>query len=72
MRQLGVSYRTPWLHQQKIGCVIAEADEQQVPKAEAPGDAYLGDGRPGVGRCGSPMKVPFVAAASLSATGCPL
>ena len=73
MRQLGVTYRTAWLLQQKIRSVMAQADESHRLCGDVQvDDAYLGGERPGVGGRGSPNKVPFVAAVSLNAQGHPL
>jgi transposase-like protein len=73
MRQLGVTYRTAWLLQQKVRSVMAQADESHRLCGDVQvDDAYLGGERPGVGGRGSPNKVPFVAAVSLTPDGRPL
>ena len=73
MRQLGVSYRTAWLVQQKIRCVMAQADQAHRLQGEVQvDDAYLGGEHPGAGGRGSPNKVPIIAAVSLNRQGHPL
>jgi len=73
MRDLGVSYRTAWLVNQKIMLTMARRDAAQPLRGDVQvDDAYLGGERPGAGGRGSPNKVPFVAAVSLSARGHPL
>jgi hypothetical protein len=73
-RQLGVSYPTAWLIQQKLMQAMAERDTQYRLNGQVlVDDAYLGGERAGgkAGR-GSENKVPFVAAVSLNAEGHPL
>jgi len=73
-RQLGVSYPTAWLIQQKLMQTMVERDAQyQLCGDVQVDDAYLGGELAGgkAGR-GSENKVPFVAAISLSAEGRPL
>lgn len=73
MRQLGVSYRTAWLVNQKIMLTMARCDAAQPLEGDVQvDDAYLGGERPGVGGRGSPNKVPFVAAVSLNERGHPM
>jgi hypothetical protein len=73
MRDLGVSYRTAWLVNQKIMLTMAQCDAARPLRGDVQvDDAYLGGERPGTGGRGSPNKVPFVAAVSLSARGHPL
>ena len=73
MRDLGVSYRTAWLVNHKIMLTMARCDAAQPLRGDVQvDDAYLGGERPGTGGRGSPNKVPFVAAVSLSARGHPL
>jgi hypothetical protein len=72
-RQLGVSYPTAWLIQQKLMQAMVERDTQYTLNGDVQvDDAYLGGELVGdkVGR-GSENKVPFVAAISLSAEGRP-
>ncbi len=74
MRQLGVSYPTAWLIQQKLMQAMAERDALYKLSGDVQvDDAYLGGELAGgkAGR-GSENKVPFVAAISLSAEGHPL
>lgn len=74
MRQLGVSYPTAWLIQQKLMQAMAERDALYTLSGDVQvDDAYLGGELTGgkAGR-GSENKVPFVAAISLSAEGHPL
>lgn len=74
MRQLGVSYPTAWLLQQKINRAMAEQDRTHLLSGEVQiDDAYLGGERRGgkAGR-GSENKVPFVAAVSVNEAGHPL
>lgn len=73
-RQLGVSYPTAWLLQQKLMQAMAERDSRHTLDGDVQvDDAYLGGELPGgkAGR-GSENKVPFVAAVSLNAEGHPL
>jgi hypothetical protein len=73
-RQLGVSYPTAWLIQQKRMQAMAERDAQYTLSGQIQiDDAYLGGERIGgkAGR-GSENKTPFVAAVSLNAEGHPL
>lgn len=73
-RQLGVSYPTAWLLQQKLMQTMSERDAQYPLNGQVQvDDAYLGGERTGgkAGR-GSENKVPFVAAVSLDAEGRPL
>jgi len=73
-RQLGVSYPTAWLIQQKLMQAMVERDTQYTLSGDVQvDDAYLGGELAGgkAGR-GSENKVPFVAAISLSAEGRPL
>ncbi|MDP2179231.1 IS1595 family transposase [Methylicorpusculum sp.] len=73
-RQLGVSYPTAWLIQQKLMQAMAERDALYTLSGNVQvDDAYLGGELTGgkAGR-GSENKVPFVAALSLSAEGHPL
>jgi len=73
-RQLGVSYPTAWLIQQKLMQTMVERDAQYTLCGHVQvDDAYLGGELAGgkAGR-GSENKVPFVAAISLSAEGRPL
>jgi len=73
-RQLGVSYPTAWLIQQKLMQAMVERNAQYTLQGEVQvDDAYLGGELTGgkSGR-GSENKVPFVAAISLSAEGHPL
>ena len=73
-RQLGVSYPTAWLVQQKLMQAMIERDAQYTLSGDVQvDDAYLGGELAGgkAGR-GSENKVPFVAAISLSAEGRPL
>src|SRR5664279_5654922 len=73
-RQLGVSYPTAWLIQQKLMQAMVERDAQYTLSGDVQvDDAYLGGELVGgkAGR-GSENKVPFVAAISLSAEGRPL
>ena len=73
-RQLGLSYPTAWLVQQKLMQAMVERDAQYTLSGDVQvDDAYLGGELAGgkAGR-GSENKVPFVAAISLSAEGRPL
>lgn len=73
-RQLGVSYPTAWLVQQKLMQTMVERDAQYKLCGNVQiDDAYLGGELAGgkAGR-GSENKVPFVAAISLSSEGRPL
>lgn len=73
-RQLGVSYPTAWLLQQKINRAMTQQDATHRLQGEVQlDDAYLGGERAGgkPGR-GSENKVPFVAAVSVSDKGHPL
>ena len=73
-RQLGVSYPTAWLVQQKLMQAMVERDAQYTLSGDVQvDDAYLGGELAGgkAGR-GSENKVPFVAAISISAEGRPL
>ena len=73
-RQLGVSYPTAWLIQQKLMQAMVERDAQYTLYGNVQADdAYPGGELAGgkAGR-GSENKVPFVAAISLSAEGRPL
>ena len=73
-RQLGVSYPTACLIQQKLMQAMVERDAQYTLSGDVQvDDAYLGGELAGgmAGR-GSENKVPFVAAISLSAKGRPL
>ena len=73
MRQLGTSYRTAWLVQQKLMRTMALRDnETPLTGMVQLDDAYLGGERPGVRGRGSPNKVPIVAAVSTSDAGHPL
>jgi len=73
MRQLGTSYRTAWLVQQKLMRTMAQRDsEQPLTGLVQLDDAYLGGERPGVGGRGSPNKVPIVAAVSTDDAGHPM
>ena len=73
MRHLGVSYRTAWLVHQKIMGTMAACDAAHPLQGDVQvDDAYLGGERPGTVGRGSPNKVPFIAAVSLSAKGHPL
>jgi Zn ribbon nucleic-acid-binding protein len=73
MRELGVSYRSAWLINQKIMATMAHNDEAAPLQGDVlVDDAYLGGELPGVGGRGSPNKVPFVAAVSLDETGRPM
>ena len=73
MRDLGVSYRTAWLVHQKVMLTMTECDAAHPLRGDVQvDDAYLGGERPGTGGRGSPNKVAFVAAVSLSAKGHPL
>ena len=73
MRDLGVSYRTAWLVHQKIMRTMAACDATHPLRGDVQvDDAYLGGERPGTGGRGSPNKVPFLAAVSLSEDGWPL
>ena len=72
-RQLGVSYPTAWLIQQKLMQAMVERDARYTLDGDIQvDDAYLGGERAGgkAGR-GSENKVPFVAALSLSTEGHP-
>jgi transposase-like protein len=72
-RQLGVSYPTAWLIQQKLMQAMVERDARYTLDGEVQvDDAYLGGELAGgkAGR-GSENKVPFVAALSLSPEGRP-
>lgn len=73
-RQLGVSYPTAWLIQQKLMQAMVERDAKYTLSGNVQADdAYLGGELAGgkAGR-GSENKVPFVAAISLCAEGRPL
>ena len=73
-RQLGMSYPTAWLIQQKLMQAMVERDAKYTLSGNVQADdAYLGGELAGgkAGR-GSENKVPFVAAISLSAEGRPL
>ena len=73
-RQLGVSYPTAWLIQQKLMQAMSERDTLYTLQGKVQvDDAYLGGERVGgkSGR-GSENKVPFVAAVSLNAEGHPM
>ena len=74
MRQLGVSYPTAWLIQQKLMQAMAERDTLYTLSGDVQvDDAYLGvELTGGKAERGSENKVPFVAAISLSAEGHPL
>ncbi len=72
-RQLGVSYPTAWLIQQKLMQAMVERDARYKLGGDVQvDDAYLGGELPGgkAGR-GSENKIPFVAAISLSEQGRP-
>ena len=72
-RQLGVSYPTAWLIQQKLMQAMVERDAQYTLSGDVQvDDACLGGELAGgkAGR-GSENKVPFVAAIPLSAEGRP-
>lgn len=72
-RDLGVSYRTAWLVHQKVMHTMAACDAAHPLRGDVQvDDAYLGGERAGTGGRGSPNKVPFIAAVSLSASGHPL
>jgi transposase-like protein len=74
MRQLGVSYPTAWLIQQKLMQAMSERDTLYTLQGNVQvDDAYLGGERVGgkAGR-GSENKVPFVAAVSLNTEGHPM
>ena len=72
-RNLGVSYRTAWLMHHKIMLTMSACDAAHPLRGDVQvDDAYLGGERPGVGGRGSPNKVPFIAAVSLSEAGHPL
>lgn len=73
-RQLGVSYPTAWLIQQKLMQAMAERDAQYTLCGNVQvDDGYLGGELAGgkAGR-GSENKVPFIAAVSLDTNGHPL
>lgn len=73
-RQLGVSYPTAWLMQQKISRAMGQQESNHRLSGEVQiDDAYLGRDRTGgkTGR-GSENKVPFVAAVSVNEAGHPL
>ena len=73
-RQLGVSYPTAWLIQQKLMQAMVEREAQYTLCGEVQvDDAYLGGELAGgtAGR-GSENKVPFVAAVSLNTEGSPM
>lgn len=73
-RQLGVSYPTAWLLQQKISRAMGRQDRTHRLGGEVQlDDAYLGGERAGgkSGR-GSENKVPFVAAVSVNEAGHPM
>ncbi|MFA5058554.1 MAG: IS1595 family transposase [Opitutaceae bacterium] len=73
-RQLGVSYPTAWLIQQKLMQAMAERDAQYSLSGDIQvDDAYFGGELTGgtAGR-GSENKVPFIAAVSLTPEGHPL
>ena len=73
-RQLGVSYPTAWLIQQKLMQAMSERDTRYTLHGNVQvDDAYLGGERVGgkAGR-GSEDKVPFVAAVSLNTKGHPM
>jgi len=73
-RQLGVSYPTTWLIQHKLMQAMAEREGAYTLSGEVQvDDAYLGGELTGgkAGR-GSPNKVPFVAAVSLTPDGQPI
>lgn len=73
MRQIGVSYRTAWLVNQKIMLTMTRCDAAQLLHGDVQvDDAYLGGEHSGVGGRGSPNKVPFVAAVSLNEEGHPM
>jgi hypothetical protein len=74
MRQLGVSYPTAWLIQQKLMQAMAERDAHYTLAGKVlVDDAYLGGELAGGKRGrGSENKVPFVAAVSLNAAGHPM
>jgi transposase-like protein len=72
-RQLGVSYPTAWLLHHKIMAAMARKDAtHRLSGTVQLDDAYLGGEFSGgtAGR-GSDNKIPFVAAVSLDAKGCP-
>lgn len=74
MRQLGVSYPTAWMLQQKINRAMGQHDATHRLGGEVLlDDAYLGGERAGgkAGR-GSENKIPFVAAVSLNEAGHPM
>jgi len=73
-RQLGVSYPTAWLIQQKLMQAMVERDAQYKLDGNVQvDDAYLGGELPdGKAGRGSENKIPFVAAISLSEQGRPL
>lgn len=73
-RQLGVSYPTAWLMQQKINRAMGQQESTHRLDGEVQiDDAYLGGERAGgkAGR-GSENKVPFVAAVSVNEAGNPM
>jgi hypothetical protein len=73
MRQLGVSYPTAWLLQQKLMQAMAEREACYALAGDVQvDDAYLGGERAGKPGRGSENKVPFVAAVSLNGAGHPL
>ena len=72
-RDLGVSYRTAWLVNQKIMAAMAQRDAMQPLQGDVlVDDAYLGGERPGVGGRGSPNKVAFIAAVELNEAARPM
>jgi len=73
-RQVGVSYPTAWLMQQKISRAMGQQERTHRLSGEVQiDDAYLGGERTGgkSGR-GSENKVPFVAAVSVNEAGHPM
>ena len=73
MRQLGVSYPTAWLIQQKLMQAMAEREARHTLGGDVRiDDAYLGGEQAGKPGRGSANKVPFVAAVSLDADGHPV
>lgn len=70
MRQLGVSWRTAWRIKHKLMQVMAEREsKRQLSGRVEIDDAYLGGertGKPGQRGRGSPNKIPFVMAVSIT------
>ena len=72
MRELDVCYETAWTVKQKLMAVMEERSQgKKLETSAVADDAYIGGKQSGKRGRGSENKVPFVAAASLTADGQP-